>query len=102
MSGKSVVNLSKYELTKDEISVLSKGLKFCPTPNSSDPGEVREDLDKLHKRLRQIAFYNNPNDSIASSQSSQVALPTVEPDLGDNLKSHSPFKHRKFKHGSVQ
>ena len=39
--------MSNYELTKDEISVLSKGLKFCPTPDSSDPGAVREDLDKL-------------------------------------------------------
>ena len=54
-SDKEVVSLSCRKLTEDELSVLSKGLKFCPTPDTPDPGEVREDLDKLHKRLRQIA-----------------------------------------------
>ena len=49
-SDKEVVNLSSRILTKDELSVLSKGLKFCPTPDTSD-WEVGEDLDRLHKRL---------------------------------------------------
>jgi hypothetical protein len=100
MSGRSVVNLSNYELTKDEISVLSKGLKFCPTPETPDAGEVRQDMDRLHKRLRQIAFYDKPVESTADSSQATVSLPVVTPDLGDNLHSVTPFKHRKFKEPS--
>ena len=33
-----LVNLSDLTLTKDQIQVLSKGLKFCPTPGAPDPG----------------------------------------------------------------
>ena len=51
-SDKFVINFSKHKLTKDEISVLSKGLNFCPTPGAPDPGENRSDLDSLHRRLR--------------------------------------------------
>ena len=32
----NVVNLSNRKLSKAEVSLLSKGLKFCPTPNSVD------------------------------------------------------------------
>ena len=33
---KNVINLSQRQLTKSEISLLSKGLKFVPTPNRID------------------------------------------------------------------
>jgi hypothetical protein len=97
MGDKRVVNLSSYELTEDEISVLSKCLKLCLMPDSTDPGEIRQDLDKLHKRLQQIAFFDKPEESIAGSQSTQIVLPERDFDLGDNLSSIKPFKHRKFK-----
>jgi hypothetical protein len=75
MEDKSVVNLSNVVLTKDQVSVLCKGLKFCPTPGLPDPGVQREDLDKLHRRLRQIAYYYNPVDSL--SQPSQPVVATM-------------------------
>ena len=34
------VNLSKYTLQDTEISVLSKGLGFCPTPGAPDIGDI--------------------------------------------------------------
>ena len=51
-------------------------------------------MDRLHKRLRQIAFYESPesdNDSLTTPM-----VPTAPP-YGDNLHSLDPFKHRKFK-----
>ena len=39
----TVVNLSKRELTGAEISLLSKGLKFCPTPEKVDIYSLRPD-----------------------------------------------------------
>ena len=39
-----VVNLSKRHLTEAEVSLLSKGLKFCPTPERIDIYNVRKDI----------------------------------------------------------
>ena len=35
-----VVNLSSYQLTNDEIQILSRGLKFIPTPKNINKTEV--------------------------------------------------------------
>ena len=91
---KSIVNLSSINLSKEHLSLLKKGLKFCPTPKPQNPGELREDMDRLHKRLRQIAFYESPG-----SDTDLLATPPVPAHLppNDNLHSLDPFKHRKFK-----
>ena len=93
MDGKSIVNLSNIEFTEDQVKVLSKGLKFCPTPGPPDPGEQCEDLNKLHRRLRQIAFYEGIESS-HSQISQNVAVNTGDI---DNLQSTGVFRHRKFK-----
>ena len=36
VESENVVNLYNGKLSRAEISLLSKGLKFCPTPNSVD------------------------------------------------------------------
>ena len=95
-SHKSIVNLSDFTLNEHHISLLKRGLKFCPTPGPPNPGELREDMDRVHKRLRQIAYFENPEFDNTSFADSQAAIP--EPiDVGDNLYSISAFKHRKFK-----
>ena len=35
-----IVSLSSHKLTNAEISVLSKGLGFCPTPGAPDIGNI--------------------------------------------------------------
>lgn len=52
----NVVNLSEHEVTQEEISVLNKGIKCCPTHGPTDFCIQREDLNRLHRRLRQIAL----------------------------------------------
>ena len=92
-SNKSIINLSDKTLTLAEQSLLNKGLKFCPTPGNPDIGELWDDMSKLHKRLRQIAFFEDPEDCISDH------LVTPDPPMQDtdNLSSKSPFKHQKFK-----
>ena len=51
---KLVVNLSKYKVTDDHLSLLSKGLNFYSTPD--DPGQHREDFDNFHRRLQGLPF----------------------------------------------
>ena len=48
----NVVNLSKKELSEDDVSLLSKGLKFCPTPKEIDKAELRADLEEFKRRIR--------------------------------------------------
>ena len=86
-----VVNLSDFTLNQHHINVLSKGLKFCPTPGPPNAGELRDDMDRIPRRIRQIAFFENPEDD-----DSFTAPPSQGPPPA-NLHSLEPFKHRKFK-----
>ena len=83
---KFVINISKHKLTDDEVSILSKGLNFCPTPDAPDPGELRTDLDSLHRRLRLRYHFRDEEGS------------EWEP-LPDYANTHSftAFEHQKFK-----
>ena len=94
---KRVVNLSDFSLKEHHITLLNRGLKFCPTPNAPNPGELREDMDRIHKRLRQIAFFHDDDGDESSVQPSQAAYIAPPEEPGANLLSRSPFKHRKFK-----
>ena len=49
---KNVVNLSKRELSESEISLLSRGLKFIPTPNSINKAKIKENLEAFGRKLR--------------------------------------------------
>ena len=56
-----IVNLSKYSLKDTEISVLSKGLGFCPTPGAPDIGDIIQDLDNFKRKTRIQLFFTDPN-----------------------------------------
>ena len=44
-----VYNISKYNLTDPEKSLLGKGLKFCPTPPKADLGDICHDIDHFFR-----------------------------------------------------
>ena len=52
-----VVNLSKRHLTEAEVSLLSKGLKFCPTPERIDIYNVRKDIRDYVRRIRLREYF---------------------------------------------
>ena len=43
----NVFNLSRRNITDGELSLLSKGLSFVPTPGKIDRGQVKNDLEKF-------------------------------------------------------
>ena len=47
----NVVNLSKRKLTKAEISLLSKGLKFVPTSNHINKAKLKMELEAYGRML---------------------------------------------------
>ena len=57
----NVFNLSHQKLSKAEVPPLSKGLKFCPTPNTIDKSTLKEDLEKFGRKSRLKWHYRNDN-----------------------------------------
>ena len=57
----NVFNFSHRKLSKAGVSLLSKGLKFCPTPNTIDKSILKEDFEKFVRKLRLKWQYHNDN-----------------------------------------
>ena len=55
------MNLSNYKLTSSEVSVLSKGLVLCPTPEAPDIDSIIQDLDTFKRRERFQLFFSESN-----------------------------------------
>ena len=91
---KSVVNLSSFQLSEHHISLLQRGLKFCPTPPAPNAGQLREDMDRFHTRMRQIAFFDNIENNNDSNTSFIRATPVL---IANPMASTVPFKHLKFR-----
>ena len=47
------------QLTKSEIALLSKGLKFVPTPNKIDKAKLKQELEVFRRKLRLIWHFQN-------------------------------------------
>ena len=53
----NVVNLSERKLTEAEVSLLSKGIKFYPTPRELDFSAIKNDLKEFSRRLKCKTFF---------------------------------------------
>ena len=63
----NVINLSEGHLSKDEIFLLSKGLKFIPTPNHISKALVKEELETCGRKLRLMWHYRNKEREITTT-----------------------------------
>ena len=82
--GQKIINICDQELTQSEKTLLCKGLKFCPTPNTTDPGKVKIDLDKFHNDLRKKQFFVKNEKSLSNNNKCQskptdTALDKISP-----------------------
>ena len=59
----NVVNLSSRNLSKAEISLLSKGLKFVRTPLHVDKIRLKEELETFGRRLRLLWHFRDEEDN---------------------------------------
>ena len=69
-----IVNLSKHTLTKSEISVLSKGLGFCPTAGAPDIGNIILDLDAFKRITRLNLFFQGSNEDLETKDTQSGVL----------------------------
>ena len=63
----NVINLSKKILIEVQVKVLSKGLKFCPTPKEIDMAKIKEDLENFGRRLRLKWFFRNEEEGFSTN-----------------------------------
>ena len=83
-------NLSKYELTHGETSLLSKGLNFFPTPKKEHPAKLLQDILLFDRRLRLKYFFHQ--DSATTTESIEETNSTLHPSSGWTLSSgQNPF-----------
>ena len=54
-----VYNLSKYELSADELSLLEKGLSFIPTARGYPKADVKQSLEKQQRKLRLKNYFQD-------------------------------------------
>ena len=55
----NVVNLPSGNLTSNEISLLSKGLKLVPTPRGISKAFIKEELETFSRKLRLMWHFRN-------------------------------------------
>ena len=78
-----VVNLSDYSCNQNELSVLGKGLKFCPTPPKYCHGAMKESINKFFRSASlKLIFANNsypqnPEDILENSLLSESETDTT-------------------------
>ena len=56
---KNVNNLSQRQMTKSEISLLSKRLKVVPTPNRIDKAKLKQELEVFERKPRLMWYFRN-------------------------------------------
>ena len=66
----NVVNLSRKELSAEDIRLLSKGLKFSPTPTDIDKAKLKEDLKAFKRRMR-LRWHFRDNEDIFSEDNNE-------------------------------
>ena len=73
LSNLQVVNLSSRNLTKRQIELLKKRLKFTPTPKKNI-GEIKTDIKDFCRKLRNKEYFqsqelNEENESLVRNKS---------------------------------
>ena len=63
----NVINLSRRELSEDDICLLSKGLKFFPTPTDIDKAKLKADMEEFKRRMRLRWYFRNNEDTFSDT-----------------------------------
>ena len=88
-------NLSDYTLSESEISLLNKGLKFCPTPPLPDIGTLVRDSERFFRSAAIKLHFLNLENKDTSLNSTQVQQDQVE---GSDFRSPiDAFSHPDLK-----
>ena len=83
----TVVNLSDYQLSRNETDVLTSGLNFCPT-SKIDPIQLCGDVESFFRRMCITEFFSNEHWTIpAANRDNQIHQ--------SSSKNHECTPHKK-------
>ena len=68
----TVINLTNVALDNDKISLLSRGLSFCPTPRQANHEEILDDLESYFRRLCLKEFFLDEDEDTSDSAETQT------------------------------
>ena len=89
-----MVNLSNYQPTKHELSLLEKGLNFIPTPYREHETKIIQDFLLFERKCRLYHKYNDPE---KSQSEEHLADPDEEPTPSHKIlrvnKGYKPKDH---------
>ena len=69
------MNLSSRKLTDDEITLLNRGLKFVPTPKSSNILDLEIDIKEFVRKLKLKEFFYNNRTGYNSDEPESIVVP---------------------------
>ena len=103
----TVINLSDHNLTEAQCSLLSKGLKFCPTPGEPNQGDLWRDLQNYHTSLRRKVALNKFKMTWPEQTTSNPDETLMRTELEKQIQNYQdtnqisigakPFQNQKFK-----
>ena len=77
----AITNLSNHQLSRDEISLLSKGLNFIPTPRRDHPAKMLQDTLLFDRKIRLKYHFTNELDQ-TQGPSQQTNNQILQPSSG--------------------
>ena len=67
-----ITNLSSHTLTKPQITLLTKGLNFIPTPRKDHPTKTLQDILLFDRKIRLKYHFYQPNSTPTSSTTRDI------------------------------
>ena len=62
-----IINISSYDLTRSEISILAKGTKFCPTPIKKDVLNLQVDINVFLRKILLLDQFGSRTSACSSN-----------------------------------
>ena len=63
--------MTNYQLSRDQVTLLTKGFNFIPTPRKDHPAKILQDILLLDRKIRlKYHFHNNSDQNSDKSQDS--------------------------------
>ena len=87
------MNFSNYEPTPDELAILDKGFKFCPTPKKPDCLKLEVDINEFVRKIELTSFFsystrNNQPEEILIQKKSDYRAPESKDPLLCSMVNH--------------
>ncbi|CAC5415569.1 unnamed protein product [Mytilus coruscus] len=100
-----LINLTSNELSPDQIYILSKGLKFTPTPQKSNYTEIQDDISNFCRKLRLTEEFfdqDNEDESLVRNKSDYTPPRGINLTLDKYCEYITDFPYENIQHQRIK